>query len=93
MTWPANSDAEGIARDQLKAFVERVERLEEEQKAINDDKKDVYGEARSMGFDVKILKRVIALRRKDPDQRLEEEAILDTYLRALGMQATAEGEA
>lgn len=81
----SGADVHGIARDQLKAFVERIERLEEENKAINDDKKDVYGEAKSMGYDVKILKKVIAIRRKDKDQRLEEQAILDTYLAALGM--------
>lgn len=81
----SGDDVHGIARDQLKAFVERIERLEEENKAINDDKKDLYGEAKSMGYDVKILKQVIAIRRKDKDQRLEEEAILNTYLAALGM--------
>lgn len=78
-------DVHGIARDQLRAFVERLERLEEEIKAINDDKKDVYGEAKGFGYDTKILKRVLAIRRQDKDQRLEEEAILDTYLAALGM--------
>ncbi|MCT7662341.1 DUF2312 domain-containing protein [Shinella kummerowiae] len=81
----SGADAHGIARDQLRAFVERIERLDEEAKALNDDRKDVYGEAKGCGFDVKILKRVIAIRRQDRDQRLEEEAILDTYLHALGM--------
>lgn len=90
MTYPRNSEVvtdavHGIARDQLRAFVERIERLEEENKAINDDKRDAYGEARSLGFDVKALKRVVALRRKDPQERMEEELILDTYLAALGM--------
>lgn len=80
-----NSTIHGIARDQLRAFVERIERLDEEAKALNDDRKDVYGEAKSMGFDTKILKRVIALRRKDPQQRMEEDLILDTYLQALGI--------
>lgn len=80
------SDAHGIARDQLRAFVERIERLEEEKKTIADDIKDVYGEAKGMGFDTAILRKVIALRRKDEQERLEEEAILDTYLTALGMQ-------
>lgn len=86
MTYPANTDAHGIARDQLRAFVERIERLDEEGKAINDDKRDVYGEAKSMGFDTKILKRVIQLRRKDPQERMEEDLVLETYLQALGMQ-------
>lgn len=80
-----NSTVDAIARDQLKAYVERIERLDEEGKAISDDKADVYGEAKSMGFDTKILKKVIALRRKDPQQRMEEDLILETYLHALGM--------
>lgn len=77
--------AHGVARDQLRAFVERIERLEEEKKTIADDIKDVYGEAKSMGFDTVILKRVIALRKKDDQERMEEDLVLDTYLHALGM--------
>jgi uncharacterized protein (UPF0335 family) len=80
-----NSGAFGVARDQLRAFVERIERLDAEAKELNDERKDVYGEAKGMGFDTKILKRVVAIRRQDKDQRMEEEAILDTYLAALGM--------
>lgn len=79
-------------RSQLRAFVERIERLDEEAKALNDDRKDVYGEAKSFGFDTKILKRVVAARRQDRDQRMEEEAIFDTYMRALGMAPDQEGE-
>ena len=79
------SDAHGVARDQLRAFIERIERLEEEKKTIADDIKDVYAEAKGTGFDTKILKKVIALRKKDEQERLEEEAILETYLAALGM--------
>ena len=86
MTYPSNgSDAHGVARDQLRAFIERIERLDGEAKDLNDERKDVYGEAKGCGFDVKILKRVVAIRRQDKDQRMEEEAILDTYLAALGM--------
>ena len=70
------SDAHGVARDQLRAFVERIERLEEEKKTIADDIKDVYGEAKGMGFDTKILKKVVALRKKDEQERMEEDAIL-----------------
>lgn len=81
----SGATAHGVSRDHLRAFVERIERLDEEARALNDDRKDVYGEAKGFGFDVKILKRVIAIRRQDRDQRLEEEAILDTYLQALGM--------
>ena len=83
------SDAHGVARDQLRAFIERIERLEEEKKTIADDIKDVYGEAKGTGFDTKILKKVIALRKKDEQERMEEEAILDTYLAALGMIESA----
>lgn len=79
------SDAHGVARDQLRAFVERIERLEEEKKTIADDIKDVYGEAKAMGFDTVILKRVVALRKKDAQERMEQEMILSTYLIALGM--------
>ncbi|RVG90392.1 DUF2312 domain-containing protein [Sinorhizobium meliloti] len=79
------TDAHGIARDQLRAFIERIERLEEEKKSIADDIKDVYGEAKSMGFDSKILRKVISIRKQDADERAEQEAILDTYLHALGM--------
>lgn len=75
-----------VARDQLKAFVARIERLEEEKKTIAADIKDVYGEAKGMGFDTKILKKVIALRKKDYQERTEEEMILERYLIALGMQ-------
>lgn len=74
-----------VASEQLRAFVERIERLEEEKKTIADDIKSVYGEAKCMGFNTKILKRVIALRLMDDGKRIEEDLILDTYLAALGM--------
>ena len=70
---------------QLRAFIERIENLEAEKKTITDDIKDVYGEAKGCGFDTAILKKVIALRKKDDQERMEEEAILETYLAALGM--------
>jgi uncharacterized protein (UPF0335 family) len=79
------ADAHGVARDQLRSFIERIERLEEEKKTIADDIKDVYGEAKATGFDSKILKKVIAIRKQDKDERMEQEAILETYLAALGM--------
>ena len=75
----------GIAHDQLRAFVERIERLEEEKKQLSDDIKDVYAEAKGNGFDVKILRKVISLRKRDASEREEEETILDLYLQALGM--------
>jgi uncharacterized protein (UPF0335 family) len=74
-----------FAKDQLKAFVERVERLEEEKKAIADDIRDVYAEAKSSGFDIKALRTVVRLRKQDLNERKEQEAILETYLHALGM--------
>lgn len=89
----------GVAGDQLRAFIERIERLNEEVKAINDDKKDVYAEAKGCGFDVKIMKKVIQIRKQSPHEREEEEAVLDLYLHALGMAGpgseagTAEGAA
>ncbi|HEY0441665.1 MAG TPA: DUF2312 domain-containing protein [Xanthobacteraceae bacterium] len=77
--------AVNVARDHLKAFVERIERLEEEKKTISDDIKDVYAEAKGNGYDVKALRQVVRLRKQDKDERKEQEAILDTYLAALGM--------
>lgn len=71
--------------DQLKAVVERIERLDEEIKALNSDKSDIYKEAKGNGFDVAVLRKVIALRKKDPAERQEERSLLETYLAALGM--------
>jgi uncharacterized protein (UPF0335 family) len=74
-----------VAKDQLKAFVERIERLEEEKKAIADDIRDVYAEAKGNGYDVKALRTIIRLRKQDKNERAEHEAILETYMHALGM--------
>jgi uncharacterized protein (UPF0335 family) len=76
-----------IAGDQLKSIVERIERLEEEKKTIADDIKEVYAEAKGNGFDVKVLRKVIAIRKRDANERAEEEAILDLYLQAVGETA------
>ncbi|MCM2441174.1 DUF2312 domain-containing protein [Agrobacterium vitis] len=81
------SDVHGVARDQLRAYIERIERLEEQKKTVGDDIKEVYGKAKGMGFDTKILRKVISLRKKDEQERMEEDLILDTYLHALGMIA------
>jgi uncharacterized protein (UPF0335 family) len=78
-------DATTIARDQLKAIVERIERLEEEKQALTGDIRDVYGEAKANGFDTKTLRQVIRLRKQDTHERQEQEALLDLYLNALGM--------
>lgn len=79
------SDAHAVARDQLRAFIERIERLEEEKKTIADDIKDVYGEAKGVGFIPAIIREIIKLRKQDKDERAEREALLDTYMAALGM--------
>ena len=80
-----DAPAHRFAKDHLKAFVERVERLEEEKKTIADDIRDVYSEAKANGFDTKALRTVVRLRKQDVDERKEQEAILETYLHALGM--------
>ena len=74
-----------VSKDQLKSIIERVERLEEDKRAISDDIKDVYGEAKARGFDAKIMKQVIKLRAQEPHDRQETRAILDTYCAALGI--------
>ncbi|BCB22145.1 DUF2312 domain-containing protein [Bosea sp. ANAM02] len=76
-----------VQGDQLKSIVERIERLEEEKKTIADDIKEVYAEAKGSGYDVKVLRKVVALRKRDLDERKEEEAILDLYLQAVGETA------
>ena len=78
---------ESVAADQLKAFIERIERLEEEKAGIAGDIKDVYAEAKGNGFDTKAMRKILALRKKDYSERQEEEAILELYMQALGMAA------
>ena len=77
--------AHRFAKDQLKAIVERIERLEEEKKATSDDIRDVYAEAKGTGFDVKALRTIVRMRKQDTDQRREEAAVLEMYMNALGM--------
>jgi uncharacterized protein (UPF0335 family) len=74
-----------FAKDQLKAIIERIERLEEEKKTISDDIRDVYAEAKGTGFDVKALRTIVRLRKQDANERAEQETILETYMQALGM--------
>jgi uncharacterized protein (UPF0335 family) len=85
-------DVGGIAGDRLKSFVERIERLEEERRALGNDLKEIYAEAKGNGFDTKIIRQVIRLRRMDKDDLDEQETLLDIYRRALGM-LPAESEA
>jgi uncharacterized protein (UPF0335 family) len=77
--------ATSFAKDQLKSIIERIERLEEEKKTISDDIRDVYAESKGNGFDVKALRTIVRLRKQDPNERQEEETILETYMQALGM--------
>ena len=75
----------GIAGDQLRAYIERIERLEGEKAALAADVREVFAEAKGNGFDVKIMRQVLRLRKMDGDDRAEEEALLDIYKRAIGM--------
>lgn len=79
------SDIQGTTRDQLRAFVERIERLEEEKAALTADIREVYAEAKGNGFDAKALRTIVRLRKQDMHERQEQEAILTTYMMALGM--------
>ena len=80
-----------VAAGQLKSIVERIERLEEDKKGVAEDIKGVYAEAKSNGFDTKVLKSIIALRRMDPAQRQELESLIDVYMAALGMTPEEDG--
>jgi len=82
---PADAATSDSSAARLKSFIERIERLEEEKKALAEDIKDVYAEAKGMGFDTKIIRKVISLRKRDQAEIDEEETILELYLRALGM--------
>jgi len=79
------ADSGGIAADHLKSFIERIERLEEEKAAIAGDIKEVYAEAKGTGFDTKIMRQIIRLRKMEPNDRQEQEELLDIYMRAVGM--------
>ena len=80
-----NETAQTVAAGQLRAFIERVERLEEEKKTISEDIKEVYAEMKGTGFDTKAVRTLIRLRKKDQAERQEEEAMIDLYKAALGM--------
>jgi uncharacterized protein (UPF0335 family) len=85
MTDDPDFSATTVSAGQLRAIVERIERLEEEKKAVADQIKEVFAEAKGNGFDVKTIRKIISLRRKDPDERSEEDAMLELYMHALGM--------
>ncbi len=79
--------SDGVARDQLRAFIERIERMEEEKAAIGADIKEIYAEAKGNGFDTKVLRKIVTIRKQDANERMEQEALLELYMAALGMIA------
>ena len=80
------ADTGGVAGERLKSLIERIERLEEEKAALAEDVREVYSEAKGSGFDIKIMRQIVRLRKLDSSDRQEQEAILDTYMAALGMR-------
>jgi uncharacterized protein (UPF0335 family) len=86
-------DVGGVAGEQLKSFIERIERLEEEKRALSGDIKEVYAEAKGTGFEPKIMRQIIKLRKMDKEEVDQEESLLDLYKRALGMMPGGEIEA
>ena len=84
---PAPDVLQDNAKDRLRAFVERIERLEEEKAALAADIKEVYAEAKSVGYDTKALRVIVRMRKQDANERMEQEALLATYMHALGMIA------
>ena len=76
---------DSVAQDQLRAFIERIERMEEEKASIANDIKEIYAEAKGNGFDTKILRQIVRIRKQDYNERMEQEAILELYMEALGM--------
>jgi uncharacterized protein (UPF0335 family) len=86
-------DIGGIAGERLRSFIERIERLEEEKKALAEDIKEVYAEAKGTGFDTKIMRQIVRIRKMDQDDLDEQETLLDVYKRALGMTVAFAEEA
>src|SRR5712671_912455 len=86
-------DVRGIAGAQLKSFIERIERLEEEKRALGEDIKEVYAEAKGTGFEPKIMRQILKIRKMDKDEHDEQESLLDIYKRALGMLPDADATA
>jgi uncharacterized protein (UPF0335 family) len=86
-------DVGGIGGEQLKSLIERIERLEEEKRALADDIKEVYAEARSSGFEPKIMRQIIRIRKRNQDDLDEEESLIELYKRAIGMLPAEGGQA
>ena len=80
--------SDSVAQDQIRAFIERIERMEEEKRAIADDIKEIYAEAKGNGFDTKVLRQIIRIRKQDASERAEQKALLELYMAALGMAYT-----
>ena len=87
------TDTVGIAGDRIRSFIERIEQIEEELKALNEGKKEVFSEAKGEGFDVKVLKEILRLRKQDKDERDEHESLLDLYMRAMETSETPQAKA
>ncbi|WP_294537727.1 DUF2312 domain-containing protein [uncultured Rhodoblastus sp.] len=87
------TDTVGIAGDRIRSIVERIEHIEEEIKALNEDKKEVFQEAKGEGFDLKVIKEIIRLRKQDKDERDEHESLLDLYLSAMASAETERSKA
>jgi uncharacterized protein (UPF0335 family) len=87
------TDTVGIAGDRIRSFIERIEHIDEEIKAMNDGKKEVLSEAKGEGFDVKVLKEILRLRKQDKDERDEHESLLELYLRAMEAAAPSQAKA
>src|SRR6202167_4711742 len=87
------TDTAGIPGDRILSFIERIEQIEEELKALNEGKKEVFSEAKGEGFDVKVLKEILRLRKQDQDERDEQESLLDLYLRAMQSAEPKQAEA
>jgi len=86
------SDTVGIAGDRILSFVERVEQIDEEMKALNEGKKEVFAEAKGEGFDVKVLKEILRIRKQDKEERDEQDSLLDLYMRAMSKAETGKAE-
>ena len=84
-TGDTKPDSGGIAAERLRSLIERIERLEEERRALGSDIKDIYAEAKGAGFDVKVIRQILRLRKQEPAEVEEQESLLDVYRRALGM--------
>jgi len=85
--------SDSVAQDQLRAFIDRIERMEAEKQAIADDIKEIYAEAKGNGFDTKVLRQIVRIRKQDAAERMEQEALLELYMAALGMQVAPREDA